>query len=242
MKITTVLAGFAAIAIVLAGSSVQAQPHSLGIHFLNGGNGSGGPGSNPSPALDPTEVAGVVPQANWNNTPANFFAFNVGPLVDNNGVALAGTSLSFQGNNTWTNGTPDAAGDARLMGSYLDSTDRSFTIVLITGLSALTAGSYDVYIYANGDGTNHHGFYTLNNGNLAASGLRGMTKELTEFAVFDPATGYMEDIQDGNGGNYLRFPGVTGDTLFLLATGQNPDDPTDNGVRAPINAIQIVAN
>jgi hypothetical protein len=233
--------GVMALAVILVGSTVQAQ-HSLGIHFVNGGTGGGGPGSTPSPTMDPSEMAGVVPQANWNNMPANFFAFNVGPLTDNNGVALAGASLSFQGNNTWTNGTPDAPGDARLMGSYLDSTNNSFTIVLIKGLSALTTGSYDVYVYGNGDGTNRHGFYTLNNGNLDTSGLGGTTLEMTEYFVFDPEVGYMQDMQDGNGGNYVIFPNQTGDAVFLLATGQNPNDPTDNGVRAPINAIQIVAH
>ena len=38
------------------------------------------------------------------------------------------------------------------------------------------------------------------------------------------------------------FTNVTGDTIFVLADPQNPSDPTDNGVRAPLNAIQIVAN
>src|SRR5689334_4152487 len=89
--ILSVLTAIATIGMVLTGSSVQAQ-HSLGIHFINGGTGAGGSGGNPSPTMDSSEVAGVVPQANWNNTPANFFAFNVGSLVDNNGVALDGTS------------------------------------------------------------------------------------------------------------------------------------------------------
>ena len=223
------------------GSTVQAQPQNIGIKFNDGGPGAHNTGT--YPLMDPTEVAGVVPQANWNNAPANFFAFNLGPLTDQNGIAVGATSLTFQGANTWTTEIPDAPGDSRLMGAYLDSNDRNLNVILVTGLSALATsnGTYDVYVYCNGDGTNRHGFYTISNGNLDVSGLGGTTLTCTEFTLFDGMT-YMEDIQDGNGGNYIHFRGVSGDALFLLASAQNPNDPNDNGFRAPINAIQIVAN
>jgi hypothetical protein len=111
--------------------------------------------------------------------------------------------------------------------------------VIIEGLSHLTTsnGSYDVYLYMSGDTHNgRHGFYSVG----GSSGF--VTKEATDMAPFDPATGYIEDKQDGNGGNYLHFAGVSGDTLFILANAQNPNDPNDNGFRAPLNAIQVVAN
>jgi hypothetical protein len=77
---------------------------------------------------------------------------------------------------------------------------------------------------------------------MTTSGFGPQTSECTDFAEFNPGLGYIEDVQDGNGGNYLHFPGVTGDTLIILVTAQNPSDPTDNGFRAPTNAIQIVAS
>jgi hypothetical protein len=221
------LAATAAFALTLGGS-VQAG-NSIGIRFF----GSGGPPT--APAMDPSEVAGVIPQANWNQLmgPTNY---GVGPLNDANGVAIAATSISYGCNNTWNTGITDAPGDARLMGSYLDSGSTDFTVVLIQGLSQLTTGSYDVYVYSNGGAhTGRHGFWML-------GGFGGVTKECTDFYAFDPAVGYYEDVQDGGGGNYLHFPGVTGDTVLFLITAQNPADPTDNGFRAPTNAIQIVAN
>src|SRR5205823_2421580 len=107
------------------------------------------------------------------------------------------------------------------------------------GLSRLATsnGTYDVYLYINGDAhTGRHGFYSV------GSSYPFMTKECTDVAAFDPAVGFVEDKQDGNGGNYLHFAGVTGDALLILATPQNPKDFNDNGLRAPLNAVQIVAN
>jgi hypothetical protein len=221
----------AALSMILVGASAQAQ-HSIGIRFV-------GPGGHPeAPMMDPTEVAGVVPQANWNNIAgANGpFGNGLGPLKDNNGVAVAGTILDFGCNNTWTSVGPDALGDARLMESYLDSSSFGYTVVSVRGLSKLTTGAYDVYVYCNGDVHNgRHGFYTI-------GGFGGTTLECTDFFVFDPGTGYVQDMQDGNGGNYVRFTNVMGDSLLLLVTAQNPNDPTDNGFRAPTNAVQIVAS
>jgi len=234
----TVLRVLAALGIILIGSTLQAQ--SIGIKF-NGGNGPGGVFGTDYPPMDPTEVAGVVAQANWNNAVGNMvgengaIGFSIGPLTDQNGIALTGTSVTFGAVYTWTTGLPDAPGDSRLMGGYIDSSHVSFTVISIAGLSALTAGSYDVYVYSNGDGHNgRRGFFFL-------GGLGGTVKECQDFGPFDPTAGYAEDKQDGNGGNYLHFTQVTGGTLLLLATPQNPNDPTDNGFRAPINAIQIVA-
>src|SRR5215470_12651596 len=147
MKRHLVLMG--ALATILFGSTVQAQ-QSIGIKFNNGGLGSRSIGV-PLPPMDPSEVAGIVPQANWNNTPANWVAYNVGPLTDQNGIALTGTSLSYEGNNTWaqTGSSAFTPGDDHLMRAYLDSSDKAFSLVLVTGLSALTTtnGSYDVYVY-----------------------------------------------------------------------------------------------
>jgi hypothetical protein len=221
--------GLAALALLLVGASARAQ-HSIGIRFV-------GPGGHATaPLMDPTEIAGVVPQANWNNAQALTGPFGYGlPLNDNNGVAVNGAILDFNCNNTWTSTGPDAPGDARLMESYLDSSAYGYTVVSVRGLSSFSTGAYDVYVYCNGDvHSGRHGFYTL-------GGLGGPTLECTDFMVFDPGTGYMEDMQDGNGGNFIHFKNVTGDAVLLLVTAQNPNDPTDNGFRGPTNAVQIVA-
>ena len=42
----------------------------------------------------------------------------------------------------------DQPGSARMMKGYLDTTSSSTTTVWVTGLAA---GSYDIYVYADGD-------------------------------------------------------------------------------------------
>jgi hypothetical protein len=232
--------GAALFTIILLGSTVQAQ--SIGIHFNNSGPGSGGPGAVKSVPMDPSEVAGVVPQANWNQVtgPSGFNQ----PLSDQNGVALATGFVSWDGSNTWTTGVPDAPGDSRLMGAYLDSNNTRTNTVVVTGISGLITSTYDLYVYCVGDGHGgRHGFYTLltSGGNDAPLGGT-QTLECTDFMAFDPGTGYLQDMQDGSGGNYIKFRGQSGDGFVLLASAYNPLTSADNGIRAPINAIQIVKN
>src|SRR5262249_23738300 len=70
--------------------------------------------------MDPSEVAGAVPDANWNNG-AGYYQFpGQGPLNDQNGNPVPGTSLLWFCANTWDTGIPDAPGDFRMMKGYLD--------------------------------------------------------------------------------------------------------------------------
>jgi hypothetical protein len=87
------------------------------------------------------------------------------------------------------------------------------------------------------------GFYTLitSGGNVDALGGK-QTLECTDNMPFDAATGYMQDKQDGNGGNFIKFTGQSGDGFVLLASAYDPMTGDNSGLRAPINAIQIVKN
>ncbi len=189
----------------------------------------GGIQPNVGTPMDPSESAGVIPDSNWNNASGNV-AYGAGPLNDQNGNAVSGTSLTYVSNNTWATGIPYAPGDSSLMSGYLDSTNNGTqpTVVVVTGLSGLAP--YDIYVYYSGDTHDtRHGFYTV-------PGLG--TQEGLDNAPFDGST-YIQDSA-GTGGNYLLFLGGTSDTLVLLANSQNPNDSTDNGFRAPIDGIQIV--
>jgi hypothetical protein len=203
----------------------------ISINFVGGINGG-----TIIPPMDPSETAGVnidpntgVADANWNNAAGNI-AYGVGPLNDNTGAPVSGTTLTYVSNNTWATGIPYSPGDSSLMSGYLDSSNNAAqsTVVVVTGLSGLAP--YNVTVYFSGDTHNgRHGFYTV-------PGLG--TQEGMDIAPFDGST-YIQD-STGTGGNYLVFTGGTSDTLVLLANAQNPNDPTDNGFRAPIEGIQIV--
>jgi hypothetical protein len=225
-------------AVILFASSVQAQ-NAISIHWVNDGNGGGGPGFT-ALFMDPSEIAGVIPKANWNQADGPT-GYNQ-PLNDSNGVALASGFVSWEGSNTWSTLVPDAPGDARMMGSYLDSNNTRTNFVVVTGISAAITGTYDLYIYSNGDQASRHGQFTVmtSGGNDAPFG--GMlTQSCSDTALFDPAKGFIQDMQDGNGGNYIKFTGLSGDGLVILASSYDPISQT-NGVRAPINGIQIVAH
>src|SRR3954447_23575466 len=82
-----------AAAFVVVAAAIPARA-GIGVNFTGGGNGS-----SPPISLLPTDVAGVVPQANYNN-----FAGGTGTglaLVDNTGVASPAT-LTYTASGTYS--------------------------------------------------------------------------------------------------------------------------------------------
>ncbi len=171
--------------------------------------------------ITPGELAGVVPATNWNSAAGSNGA--LAQIKDNLGLP-SGVGVTYAAAGTWTLGLADSPGNVRLMNGYLDTTDTSITTVSVTGLPASFTGSgYDVYVYCNGDGVNRAGIYTIGN-----TAIRVLDNALFS-GNFIPAS--------NSAGNYVLFNGLSGSGFTLTAT----PDQSVNGVRAPINAIQIVA-
>jgi hypothetical protein len=192
-------------------------------------------------SLNPTEVAGVVPSANWNNL-TGATGTGVGGLVyDSGGTALASAvSVSWTSPNTWRSTTGNNAfpegPNRKLTAGYLDSGDTTATgiSITVTGIdAAIRSPAYDVYVYFIGDsGEDRGGGYTLNDG--ARTELKyGSSMSMPTAFVEDPGA----DPDLTVDGNYLRFRGFVGSS-FTLTTDTTLTTP--NGFRAPINAIQIV--
>jgi hypothetical protein len=190
-------------------------------------------------SLNPTDVAGVVPQANWNNLTLDDGTSST--LVKSDGTAAAGTSVTWASNNTWrstgtTNNAFPAGPNRVLMAGYLDTLDTAAggaTVTVNNIDAAVRAPSYDVYVYFLGDsGANRGGGYTINDG--VTSVLKyGSTMAMPTMHVEDPGT----DINLAQDGTYLRFRRLTGPSFTLTS---NTTLTTPNGFRAPINAVQIV--
>jgi len=193
-------------------------------------------------SLNPTDVAGVVPQANWNNLELNT-GTDVGSLeYDNNGTPVASTAtVSWTSNNTWRstdtgNNAFPAGPDRVLMAGYLDTLDTTAGAISLTvnNIDAvLRTPAYDVYVYMLGDsGENRGGGYTLDDGSgpivKYGSTMAGPTAH-----VEDPGT----DIDNSLDGTYLRFTSLTGSSFTLTA---DTTLTTPNGFRSPINGLQIV--
>lgn len=221
---------------VLAASLVAAtaSAQSLGLNFA-----AGDPDAATS-SLNPTDVAGVIPAPNWNNLFDATGTSITGLVYNNGGSAVnSGVTVSYSSPNTWRSGTNNAfpAGPDRVLTSgYLDTSDQATGGVTITvqNLDAVfTAPAYDVYVYFVSDsGANRGGGYTLNDGGSSV---------LKYGSTMASPTGFVEDPGNDPGntadGTYLRFRGFTGSSFTLTS---NTTLTTPNGVRAPINAIQIV--
>jgi hypothetical protein len=208
---------------------------SLGLNF--GAN-------DPNPAtsaLLPGDVAGVVRQANWNNL-EGATGSNPSPLVYDNGTGTAvpsTLSVDWSTTNTWRSGANNAftaPGDRKLMSGYLDIDviPQLITVNVNNIDAALMTPTYDVYVYFTRDGANNYGGgYTLTPAGGTPVVKYGSTMGMPTVHVEDPGT----DINNSIDGTYLRFTGLTASSFTLVA---DESLTTPAGVRAPINAIQIV--
>jgi hypothetical protein len=229
---------------------------SIGINFVETGNN--GVQNGLADSLASGELAGFLPQTNWNN-----FGRWSTPITANDSLGLS-TSVAFawDSNNTWhNNGNPLATGNDKLMRGYLDATGQvnqgSFTsifasnankpIVYVTGLSSWlssqSATSFDLIIYLDGDTTGRIGEYWVQSATGAHDNFT-LGADLTphlfgrDFGDFggtfdrvDPSATSVGTAEDGN---YILFSGISGSDTILLRTEEQTQ-------RAPISGFQIVA-
>ena len=166
--------------------------------------------------MAPTDVAGVVPQANWNNV-TNLPYGNVGisaPLVDTNG-SLTTVQLQFVGNDAWnSDGTDLSTPNDKLMKGILKEGNGVVGTTMTLTFGNLAPAFYDVYVYG-----------AVNGGPVELNASIGTTtNDWIEPPAFDDATGFIDASSDPNGiGNYLKFTGVTpvGGGIIFTATSIN---------------------
>ncbi len=176
--------------------------------------------------MTPSETAGVVAKANWNNATGAASSAAL-PLVDESGATTTAT-VAWSSSGGWTLPIVDAPGDRRFMRGYLDTTSTSTTTVTVFGLAPNT---YDVYVYADGDNRiyDRSADYAISGFGITPSTITLMDVAGTNFdATFTRA--------DNSRGNYVRFT-ITATGFTLTAT---PNTPSTGTRRAPVNGIQIV--
>jgi hypothetical protein len=187
------------------------------------------------------ELAGVIPQRNWNSVIGGT-SLSPSSLVDDVGNptgamvtwASIGTFATTQGY--------DMDGDPRMMFGGLAVWDGSTTTITVSGLPAsFIASGYDIIVYYDADGSRFEhsiGAYTIESTTLFGrdaigssffgSYIPGQTAELPSPNVAWDQSAAMTVPA----GNFMRFEGLTADTFTLTATA------LANG--APVNGIQIV--
>ena len=190
----------------------------IGIHFVGQGT-----------AMASTEVAGVVAQSNWNNANGATSATALA-LLDLNGNST-GATVTWNSNGTWSEPIANNPGNYRMMLGYLDTVGGT-TTVTVAGLPA-NADGYQVYVYADGDNgsATRTGAYQISGPGITTSSVNLIDEPDAYFSgTFTPA--------NNSAGNYVLFT-ITGTGFTITAT---PGASSDAYPRAPLNAIQIVAN
>ena len=185
-------------------------------------------------AMDPSELAGVVPEGNWNNAVGSAGTVN---LLDQNGAATAATA-TWSSDGGWSLPISDFPGNYRMMGGYLDDYLGGTTSVTLSGLPSSASG-YSVYVYVDGDNPSYNrtGIYSI-----SGSGTTPQTIQATDPGNTDYSGGSYQDGQgvftqaNNSTGNYVVFT-VPGTSFTLTA---NPGYTNSNYPRAPVNGIQIV--
>ena len=202
------------------GASFAGAQQIISVDFQGGANSVVTP-------MAPTEVAGFVPVANWNNAPTK--TGTLATVTDSTGATATGVSVTWNAPaGTWGNGLPDVAGDSRLLKGYLDTgaNGSAPTTVTVSGLTA--ANTYSIYVYSTGDSGGRSGKYSVGGQTFYLAELAGdLTYQQSTSA--DPA--------NPGTGNYTVFTVSNTATFTLSAT---PDSVAGGGFRAPVNGIQIV--
>jgi endoglucanase len=190
--------------------------------------------------MSPSDVAGVVPRANWNASYGNSgFLPN---LVNQQGTATS-AAVSWTSPNMWYSGIPDQAGDFRMMKGYQDTSNNVPAQIEVTGIPF---AAYDVYVYfdgGNGSAAREGNYQVMPTSSFGRKGRTGCDAQnpavITGLdAPNSDFSGTFAQASGGSAGNYVLFPNCTGDTFTLLAV---HGASSDNTYRAPVNGIQIVA-
>ncbi len=204
----------------------------------------------PGTPMGSSEVAGVVPESNWNNAYGN--SGSVSSLMDSTGAATE-ASVDWASTDMYSLDIPDEPGNNRMMKGYQDNSNTIPTTINVNNLPA-SFGRYDVIVYFEGaNGTvsraanyrivtarNDPGsdpasvqFSGCPSGALQADTIiSGLDAANTEF------TGTFSLAAGGSAGNYVLFPGCRGSSFMLLPV---HGASTDGQYRAPVNGIQIIS-
>jgi hypothetical protein len=177
--------------------------------------------------MDPTEVAGVEPQAYWNNAVSGngSLAAPAAPVVDETGAAT-GVSITWRADFGCSN-IMNNPGNNRLMRGYitlLGTAPPEAPTVMVEGLAAVFPHGYEVLVYFDG--------YNESVAWIVDYHLGGAVRTGTDLAKVNFSGAFVEDT--GSGGNYLRFGPLADDTFTLTAV------PQTGTTSAAINAIQIL--
>jgi hypothetical protein len=226
--------------LTLAALALNASATTVSVNFTDAGSAD-------STMLvgDIAGVAGVNTRvANWNNANVSGATGSLSGLVDNSGSA-SGMSISWTTDlGQWRLGHAVANGDDRMWKGYLDV--QASASVSVSGVPFV--GTYDVYVYFDGDNGASWRVANFNIGGVADGGEDsegsnwGTPGEENQNKVYNfpvaggPGNQIWPVSPNNDEGNYVILSGISGSSFTLQAAGGASSDI----LRAPINGFQIV--
>ena len=215
-------------AIVSCGLSAVADAQSIGVNFTGGFNTA-----NPAVSLADSDVAGLVPQAHFNN--ANGATGTLNGLLESSG-ATTGANLSWSSPNTWSSGIDTSTPNGKLLNGYIDSGGSAAKGAMVT-VTNIPYKTYDLVVYLNTDGgTPRVGDYEVTTSGSTTTQQVAYHKG-TDLTLASPVGDNTIPINATTpSGTAIVFPNLTDPTL-AIATNQ-AKLPNVN-FRAPISGFQI---
>ncbi len=210
---------------------------SIAINFI-------GSGANGAPtSLTNTDIAGVQPQAYWNNTvdgagngdfPATDVDGNPIPFTDSSNADASPVTVNFTSTGSWGSGTGTANAEAKILNGFLDSGATTITF------SGVPAGNHSIIVYVvNRPLVFSAADYGLTDGNGNAVPTIYVRAQNSD--EYNASPGYVRgtstDASQRTVANYVRFDNVASPangTITLTATAAT--------LTAPVNAVQLVIN
>ena len=174
-------------------------------------------------SLAPSDTAGVIAQANWNNA-ANALGSLTNILDSTDSTTTA--DVTWDSSNTWSN----PSSTIPLLQGYLDgNSDHPVTVTV----KEIPFTLYDVYVYINGGSSTTTSTYTVN----------GQTQTVTpslNASTLNLATATTSGVVDpGARGSYILFKGLSGD-LSLASYSAFAGQDAGWDWRSDVDGIQIV--
>ena len=197
----------------------------ISVNFVGGGANNGIP-----QPMGAAETAGVVPASHWNNAPEATGSLT--SLRDGSGKKTT-ASIHWQAANTWSTPLVDKPGNSRLMKGYLDTSQEDGIQVAVEGLpTTFRRHGYRVYAYFDGDepSATRKALYRV-------EGQQQIGQD-PAYSLFDGRFAHAWDKDGASRENFVVFRGLTRGAFTLTAS---PFDTTGTNLRAPLNALQIVA-
>ncbi|HKQ38838.1 MAG TPA: metallophosphoesterase, partial [Verrucomicrobiae bacterium] len=212
--------------------TVAAVQSPIGINFSRGVSGTNYP-------LAAAQLAGVVPQSQWNNVvpttgPGNGSTAN---LRDGNGnLTLAAVQFQFNGPADEPGVDVTLSADHELMRAYLANNALVFPVnPSFVKVSQIPFSAYDVIVYSDSDNRN---FDRLTEFHIGTDSIFLRDQAYATFSgQFAEARGVANLGLNTSAGNYVRFRGLTNDNFTLDVLERSFADYTR---RAVVNGIQIV--